>query len=40
MKQETILEKKKKLSPEAQEELDEFMESLEDVRQGRIRRVV
>jgi len=37
---EQILEKKKKLSPEAQAEVDEFMESLEDIKHGRVRRVV
>jgi hypothetical protein len=41
MKQQAVVvEKKKKLSPEAQEQLDEFMESLEDIKHGRVRRVV
>jgi len=36
---EQVLEKKKRLSPEAQEELDEFMESFEDIKHGRVKRV-
>lgn len=40
MDQKAVLEKKKKLSPEAQEQFDEFMESLEDIKHGRVRRVV
>ena len=40
MEQKLVLEKKKKLSAEAEEQLKEFMESFEDIKHGRVRRVV
>jgi len=39
MKQEAVLEKKKKFTAEEQEFIDGFVKSMEDIKAGRIRRV-